>query len=143
MSIWRLAVGAALILTVLAVTGIAPGATPGATPAVCPATSGATPASATSERSVSVTDNVTIRLTDHGFAPAKVEATNGHPLTIHLVNQGSRPHGFRVAHFGIDVILAPGAKRTVTIDAPDLGEYPFTSGAPCDAYLRGLLIFYI
>ena len=126
-------------LAALAPGGTPPAATP-ASPPACPATPAAAPGPAAV---VSVAGAVTIRLTDGGFEPASVEATNGHPLTIRLVNVGSRPHGFRLARYGIAVRLAPGATRTVTIREPDLGEYPFVSDAPCDAGMRGLLTFYI
>lgn len=143
-----------VLLPVLAVLGVitllaatqppaTPGATPAAPPASCAATPAATPGASAPSRVVSVTDTVTIHLTDHGFEPAHVEATNGHPLTIHLVNTGHRTHGFHLDHFDIDVRLAPGASRTVTVTSPDLGDYPFTSDEPCDVGMRGLLTFYI
>lgn len=86
---------------------------------------------------------MTIRLTDQGFTPERVEATNGRDLAITLVNTGTRAHGFRIDHFGIAVALKPGERRTVTIASPDLGDYSYSSDAPGDEGMRGRLTFYI
>ena len=118
-------------------------ATPGVgTPA--PATPIATPPDTqpASPQAVSVTGEVTITLTDTGFAPSRVQSTNGHDLTVTLVNTGSRPHGFRIERFGIDELLQPGETATVMITSPPLGDFTFSSDAPGDD-MTGQLVFYI
>lgn len=115
-------------------------ASPVASPAASPVAS--RPASVPAQ-SVSVAGSVTIRMTDQGFVPRYVESTNGHDLTITLVNSGTRPHGFRIDHYDIGVLLQPGATETVVIHHPDLGDYTFFSDAPGDGGMEGTLTFYI
>lgn len=116
-----------------------PEASPGATPGATPLARGNGRAS----RQVSVSTDVTIRLTDEGFDPALVQSTNGHDLDIHLVNTGTRPHGFQITSLDIDVTLEPGERKTVVITRPPLGDFPYTSDAPGDEGMTGLLVFYI
>lgn len=116
-----------------------PAGTPGATPLATPLA--ATPTSAS--RPVSVAGEVEIEIWDDGYRPAFVQATNGHDLEITLKNMGSRPHGFQIPRLKVDVTLDPGARKTITISGPLLGEFPFTSDAPGDGHLTGLLVFYI
>jgi hypothetical protein len=92
---------------------------------------------------VSTAGEVTIHLTDAGFAPSYVESTNGHALTITLVNDGSRPHAFRIEHFHIAVRLDSGQTTAVVIRRPDLGDFTYDSDAPGDAGMQGTLTFYI
>lgn len=94
-------------------------------------------------QSVSVALAVTIRLTDDGFVPSYVESTDGHPLTITLVNTGTRRHDFQIEHYDIDVDLQPGETRTIVIERPDLGDYVYSSGAPGDEGMVGMLTFYV
>jgi len=111
-------------------------ATPGASPV-------ASPAALPTGRSVSVANSVTIQVTDGGFDPAYVESTNGHDLTITLINRGQRLHAFRIDRLNVDVRLDLGQTKTVVIHAPGLGDYPFYSDAPGDEGLTGRLTFYI
>lgn len=140
-AVWRLVqadkvpAGAQMAPTVTPVPAAASPVAPAASPAATPGGQSAGP--------VSVAGSVTIRMTDQGFEPNAVEATNGHDLTITLVNSGTRPHNFSVDHYGIDVTLAPGQTKTVTIHAPDLGTYPFYSNAQGDEGMTGELTFYI
>lgn len=92
---------------------------------------------------MSVTNEVTIRLTDAGFDPGIVQSTNGHDLDIHLVNTGTRAHGFQIRKLHIDETLDAGEQSTVTVKRPPLGEFPFVSDAPGDEGMSGLLVFYI
>ena len=134
--------GLALLLSVSPWTGEpdsavgAHNASPNASPVA------ATP-SPTGPQSVSVAGEVTIFLTDQGFSPSYVEATNGHQLTITLVNTGTRPHGFTTDAYQIDVLLDPGESTTVVIPQPDLGDFTFYSDAPGDHGFEGMLTFYI
>jgi len=112
-------------------------ASPVASPAASPV------ASPVIGRSVSVTDSVTITLYDGGFDPNFVQATNGHDLTITLINQGTKRHTFRIDRYRINVSLDPGERQTVTIQSPDLGDFTFYSDAPGDEAMTGTLTFYI
>lgn len=107
-------------------------ATPSASPQASPVT-----------RTVSVTDKVTIELTDEGFNPSVVQATNGHDLTITLVNTGSRDHAFQIERLKVQVSLNPGERRTIVIASPPLGDFTYVSSAPGDEQWSGTLIFYI
>lgn len=108
-----------------------------------PASPSASPAATPVERLVSVTDKVTIEMTDAGFNPSIIQATNGHDLTVTLVNTGSRRHAFQIDKLNVDVSLEPGEQRTITITAPPLGDFAFVSNAPGDEHVSGTLIFYI
>jgi uncharacterized cupredoxin-like copper-binding protein len=94
-------------------------------------------------RSVSVANSVTINLGDAGFDPVYVESTNGHDLTITLVNTGTRQHAFRIDRYDINVRLAPGERKTIVIRSPSLGDFPYYSDAPGDEGMKGNLTFYI
>lgn len=115
-----------------------PGASPAASPEASPA---AIPAGA--NRPVSVTDRVTIELTDSGFRPDYVQATNGTDLHITLRNTGARMHAFQIARLDVDVTVAPGKEQRVTIESPPLGDFTFTSDAEGDEDFEGTLVFYI
>ena len=86
---------------------------------------------------------VTIQITDQGFVPSSVQSTNGHDLTITLINTGTRRHSFNLDAYAIAVALAPGESRTVTIRSPDLGDFTYSSDSPGDAGMHGTLTFYI
>lgn len=103
----------------------------------------ASPLASPTGRAVSVTTFVTIHLTDNGFDPQYVEATNGHDLTITLVNSGTRPHGFRIGRFAIDLRLDPGQTTMVVIHAPGFGDFPYDSDLPGDNGHVGKITFYI
>jgi plastocyanin len=93
-------------------------------------------------RSVSVASSVTIQMNDSGFDPVYVESTNGHDLTITLVNAGTRAHAFRIDFYNVNVNLAPGERKTIVIQSPSLGDFPYYSDAPGDSGMKGLLVFY-
>lgn len=114
--------------------------TPSASPAASPVSS---PSPIPQGGAVSVAGSVTIDLHDGWFDPSYVEATNGHPLTITLVNQGSRRHSFKIDRYDINVSLALGESKTIVIDSPDLGDFTYYSDAPGDHHMTGQLTFYI
>jgi uncharacterized cupredoxin-like copper-binding protein len=111
-----------------------------ASPAASP---NASPAATPTGRSVSVANSVTINHGDAGFDPVYVESTNGHDLTITLVNTGTRQHAFRIDRYEINVSLAPGEQKTIVIKSPSLGDFPYYSDAPGDEGMEGNLTFYI
>lgn len=110
---------------------------PIASPAATPVASPVPP------RIVLVTTDVTIRLTDGGFDPSIVQSTNGHRLTITLVNAGTRPHGFRIDAYQIVIRLDPGETATVSIPRLELGNYPILSDVPGDEWMQGSLLIFI
>jgi len=103
----------------------------------------ASPISSPVGRSVSVAESVTIQLQDGWFDPAYVAATNGHDLTITLINVGSRQHAFRINRYQVNVSLAPGETQTIVIQEPTLGDFSYDSDAPGDEGMEGQLTFYI
>lgn len=107
------------------------------------ASPGASPAASPAGRSVSVAGSVTINLGDSGFDPVYVESTNGHDLTITLVNTGTRRHSFRIDRYQVNVALDPGQRTTIVIKNPSLGDFPYYSDAPGDEGMKGMLVFYI
>lgn len=140
------------LMVAIGVTGLsqaAPG-TPTASPPALPASSPmATPAASpvTSDggtfQANIVVGEITIELTDSGFSPVHFESAVGLDVTIHLVNTGSRRHNFTLDAFDVDVDLAPGEKRTVTIKGPRLGEYPYRSDTPGDEDFSGVMVIFI
>jgi plastocyanin len=121
-------------------SGALPDSSPSASPVSSPV---ASPISSPVGRSVSVAESVTIHLQDGWFDPAYVAATNGHGLTITLVNSGSRQHAFRIDRYQVNVSLAPGETRTIVIHEPTLGDFSYYSDAPGDDGMKGVLTFYI
>lgn len=113
-------------------------ASPAASPAACPE-------DAPAGRLVNVPNEATIRLTDEGFDPARIQTTNNTDLSLTLVNTGTRPHAFVLEDFDVHVELAPGETRTlsVTPTGADAAAHDFYSDAPGDECMRGALIFYI
>ena len=103
----------------------------------------ASPVSLEGSGVASVTEYVTITLTDSGYTPRYVQATSGHDLTITLVNSGTRDHGFTIDHFDVDELLAPGKSTTIIIHNRDEIDVDFYSTAPCDDGMTGELTFYI
>lgn len=112
------------------------------TPRSALGTPAASPVASPAGRAVSVTTFVAIHLTDTGVDPQSVEATNGHDLTITLVNDGARPHAFRIDRLAIDVRLLPGHTEIVVIRAPGFGDFPYSSDFAGDERRTGLLTFY-
>lgn len=144
---------ASVATIVIAAMLIAASATTGqlgapATPSAALASPIASPVASPTEQTnvhdfASVADRVTIRLSDDGFHPSFVQATNGHDLTITLVNDGTRPHGFTIEELDIDELLQPGETRVIVIEDPPLGDFDIISRAPGDDAFEGELVFYI
>jgi hypothetical protein len=129
-------------LAVVAITRPSTGQAP-ATPAGSPVASPIPGTPMATGRSMTVAGSVTIRIGDQGYDPSFVQTTNGHDLTVTLVNDGTRPHGFTIERLGIDATVQPGQTTTVTIASPPLGDFDYVSTLPGDDMLRGRLTFYI
>jgi plastocyanin len=123
---------------------VTPGASPVSSPSASPISSPvASPVSSPVGRSISVAEAVTIQLQDGWFDPAHIAATNGHDLTITLINAGSRQHAFRIDQYQVNVSLAPGETQTIVIHQPTLGDFTYYSDAAGDEGMEGKLTFYI
>lgn len=70
-------------------------------------------------------DGITVEADDFYFNPTFLTATAGQKVTVELTNEGSARHTFTSEVMGVDIELAPGAKRTVTITAPASGFTEF------------------
>jgi hypothetical protein len=83
-----------------------------------------------------VVGRVTIELTDRGFIPSRFEEAINQPLTITLVNTGTRRHNFSIDALDIDVGVEPGQTTTFSIPSPTrLGHYTYYSDTPEDRAL--------
>ena len=65
-----------------------------------------------------------LELDDFYFGPTFIKATPGQRITIELHNEGDAPHTFTMG--SVDEELQPGAKRTITVTAPQTGSMTFT-----------------
>ncbi|MGH9224678.1 MAG: cupredoxin domain-containing protein [Acidimicrobiales bacterium] len=65
-----------------------------------------------------------VELDDFYFGPTYIKATPGQRITVELHNEGDAPHTFTLGT--IDEELQPGAKRTITVTAPQSGSVTFT-----------------
>lgn len=103
-----------------------------------------TPIPASAARNV--VGRVTIELTDRGFVPSRFENAINQEITFTLVNSGTRPHTFTIDELDIDVALAPGETKTLTIPSPRrLGQYRYYSDTALDRELgmTGIMTIFI
>jgi plastocyanin len=83
-----------------------------------------------------VVGRVTIELTDRGFIPSRFENAINQEIHFTFVNTGTRLHNFSIDELDVDVDVAPGATKTLTIPSPRrLGHYAYTSETPEDRAL--------
>jgi hypothetical protein len=143
-----LAVVAALGAGGLVVGGAAPVfevATPGAaTPEATPLPPLYTPIPPSAARNI--IGRVTVELTDRGFIPSRFETAINQEITFTLVNTGTRPHTFTIDELGVDVALAPGETKMLTIPSPRrLGQYTYYSDTTTDRTLgmTGIMTIFI
>jgi hypothetical protein len=93
-----------------------------------------------------VVGRVTIELTDRGFVPSRFENAINQPITVTLVNTGTRLHTFTIDELGVDVAVAPGETTTFTIPSPPrLKRYIYYSDTPEDRALgmTGIMTIFI
>ena len=69
--------------------------------------------------------SVNVDLHDDYFEPTVINGRRGQELQAVLENFGHERHTFTVPREGIDRVLAPGKKATVTIAIPRSGEIGF------------------
>ena len=70
-------------------------------------------------------DDLEVEADDFYFGPTYISAGAGQKFTIQLTNEGSARHTFTSSTLGIDLELAPGAARTVSLSAPASGSTEF------------------
>lgn len=70
-------------------------------------------------------DDLEIEVDDYYFGPTFINATAGQKFTVQLRNAGPQRHTFTSTSSGVDLELAPGASRTVTLTAPPAGTAEF------------------
>lgn len=144
----RATVGLIAAVLVIAVTGAyGSGAVDESTPAPPAASPVASPAASpvaidSGPSTQIIVGEIDVAITDAAIVPDHFESAVGRDVTIHVVNQGSRPHNFTIEEFGIDIDLEPGASATVEIEAPELGEYRYFSDLPDDE-LEGTMTVFI
>lgn len=93
-----------------------------------------------------VVGRVTIELTDRGFIPSRFENAINQEITFTLVNTGSRLHTFTIDELDVDVAVAPGETKTLTIPSPpQLKRYVYYSTTPIDRALgmTGIMTIFI
>ncbi len=70
-------------------------------------------------------DDLEVEADDYYFSPTFITATAGQKFTVQLKNDGTARHTFTSPANGVDLELAPGATRTVTLTAPPNGSVEF------------------
>jgi plastocyanin len=68
-------------------------------------------------------DDLDVETDDYYFGPTFIAARAGQQFSVKLRNEGSTRHTF--TGVGVDLELAPGAARTVTLTAPASGVAEF------------------
>ena len=72
---------------------------------------------------------VTVEMVDIAFSKTEFTIPADTEVTVTLPNNGAGPHNFSIDDLGIDVDVAPGETKTITIDAP-AGEYTYYCNVP-------------
>jgi len=70
-------------------------------------------------------DDLEMVAADFSFKPTFITATAGQKFTVQLTNNGSVRHTFTSPTNGLDLELAPGTTRTVSLTAPPTGSVEF------------------
>jgi cytochrome c oxidase subunit 2 len=73
--------------------------------------------------------DITIEMKDIKFVPNEFEIPAGKPVTVLLKNTGAAQHDFSIDALKIQVGVAPGESKTITINAP-AGTYDFYCNVP-------------
>jgi uncharacterized cupredoxin-like copper-binding protein len=78
---------------------------------------------------VATSDQFTVESVDIAFIPTELAVPSDQEVTILLPNTGAAPHNFAIDALGIDVDIAPGETKEVTLTAPE-GEYEYYCNVP-------------
>ncbi|BDG61113.1 cupredoxin domain-containing protein [Caldinitratiruptor microaerophilus] len=85
---------------------------------------------------------VTATITEWKIEPAEIEVEAGKRLVLTVKNEGTVPHNFAIPELNLRLVgIAPGASRTVELNADEPGTYEFLCDIPGHAQLgqRGTL----
>ncbi|MCW8193794.1 cupredoxin domain-containing protein [Proteobacteria bacterium 005FR1] len=74
-------------------------------------------------------EDVTITMVDVDFNPNKEIIPAGTEVMVHLPNEGSLGHNFSIDELDIDVDVAAGETKTITLEAP-AGTYTYYCAKP-------------
>ncbi|MFN2607869.1 MAG: cupredoxin domain-containing protein [Acidimicrobiales bacterium] len=70
-------------------------------------------------------DDLAVKISDYYFSATFLRATAGQKFSVQLRNDGAARHTFTSEEMGVDLELAPGASRTVSLTAPSSGFTAF------------------
>ena len=70
-------------------------------------------------------DDLELEADDLYFGPTFIEAEAGQRFSVELHNEGSARHTFTSDDLGVDLELPPGARRTISLTAPESGSSSF------------------
>lgn len=70
-------------------------------------------------------NDLEVEVDNYYFGPTFITAGAGQKFTIQLRNEGNGRHTFTSADLGVDLELAPGATRTVSVNSPQSGTAEF------------------
>jgi plastocyanin len=70
-------------------------------------------------------NNMEVEADDVYFGPTFIEAEAGQRFSVELHNEGQSRHTFTSSPLGVDVELAPGDRRTLSLTAPATGLADF------------------
>lgn len=70
-------------------------------------------------------DDLQMEADDLYFGPTFIEAEAGQRFSVELHNEGSARHTFTSDDLGVDLELPPGARRTISLRAPETGSASF------------------
>jgi hypothetical protein len=124
-----------------------PVASPGASPVASPVATQLplyTPIPPSEARNV--VGRLMMELTDRGFIPSRFENAVNSDIVITLTNTGTRPHTFTIDELDVDVSVAPGETKVITLESPPrLGQYIYYSNTPEDKALgmMGIMTIFI
>ena len=70
-------------------------------------------------------DDLELEANDLYFGPTFIEAEAGQRFSVELYNEGSARHTFTSDDLGLDLELPAGARRTLSLTAPESGTASF------------------
>jgi len=73
----------------------------------------------------SAKDDMTVVADNFSFSPTFITASPGQKFTVQLKNDSNARHTFTSPTMAVDLELAPGNSRTVTLTAPTTGSVEF------------------
>lgn len=70
-------------------------------------------------------NDMEVEADDLYFGPTFIEAKAGQKFSVELHNEGGARHTFTSEDLGVDLELPPGARRTISLTAPESGTASF------------------